>query len=269
MQITQKAKYFLCGAIATAVFAPLAIYAVETIPVTFAEGDVISASVINSVLKRLNDTQRGFVSKAELNGTWACVTYSVIQNNDARCVADGPLLFKKTGNLTFNATASTWSYAGTGGGDGVQACGNFATTGAYDVRTSKLIFGNGNGNSPIVFYLQKHNPSQFSAYTGTNHSFIECSKTLTEPAPADGLTVTVSGSILALAWTVQDNSNTGFKVQYKTSSKGNWTTSATTAANATSYTVSGLATGTYWFRVVAINANGDAMSSSEVQSIIQ
>ena len=116
--------------------------------------------------------------------------------------------------------------------------------------------------------MQKHNPNQFSAETGTNHSFIECAKNSAEPAPADGLTVTVSGSFVALAWTVQDTTNTGFKVQYKNSSKGNWTTATITVANAATNIVSGLTAGTYWFRVVATNANGDAMSSSEVQGVI-
>lgn len=53
MRFTSKAKYFTFGGIATAVLVPLAIKAVETIPVTFAEGDVISASVINNLLKRV------------------------------------------------------------------------------------------------------------------------------------------------------------------------------------------------------------------------
>ena len=60
MKYTQKTKYFAFGALATAVLVPLAIYAVETIPVTFSEGDVISASVMNTVLKRVNNVQKGF-----------------------------------------------------------------------------------------------------------------------------------------------------------------------------------------------------------------
>jgi uncharacterized protein (DUF2141 family) len=74
---------------------------------------------------------------------------------------------------------------------------------------------------------------------------------------------------VALAWTDQSADETGFKVQYKTSAKGSWTTATTTAANATSYTISSLTAGKYWIRVVAKNSDGDAMSSSEVQAEVQ
>ena len=96
-----------------------------------------------------------------------------------------------------------------------------------------------------------------------------CTKTSTAPDPADALTATVSGTSVALAWTDKSADETGFKVQYKTSAKGSWTTATTTAANATSYTMSGLTAGTYWLRVIATNGNGDAISSSEVQGVIQ
>ena len=96
-----------------------------------------------------------------------------------------------------------------------------------------------------------------------------CVKANIAPAPADALTATVSGTSVALAWTDQNSDETGFKVQYKTSVSGTWTTATTTAADATSYTFSGLTAGTYWFRVVATSGNGDAMSSSEVQGVIQ
>ena len=105
--------------------------------------------------------------------------------------------------------------------------------------------------------------------------YVTCEKTLTPPAPADALTAKVSetttlanGTNVAITWTDQSTDETGFKVQYKTSAKGSWTTATTTAANVTSYTISGLTAGTYWIRVVAKNGNGDAMSSSEVQAVI-
>ena len=40
----------------------------------------------------------------------------------------------------------------------------------------------------------------------------------------------------------------------------------TTAANATTFSISNLTADKYWIRVVAKNSNGDAMSSSEVQA---
>ena len=66
MKYTQKTKYFIYGVIATAVLVPLGTYAVKTIPVTFSEGDVLSASVLNSLMTRINDVQQGFTSVADL-----------------------------------------------------------------------------------------------------------------------------------------------------------------------------------------------------------
>ena len=99
--------------------------------------------------------------------------------------------------------------------------------------------------------------------------FNVCTKLFLPPTPANELKATVSLSSVGLAWVDQSSDETGFKVQYKTSAKGSWTTATTTAANATVYTLSGLSSGTYWIRVIATNANGDSMSSSEVQVVMQ
>lgn len=246
MKYSQKTKYFTYGVIATAVLTPLVTFAVKTIPLTFREGDVLSASVLNALMTRINDVQQGFTSKSQLNGTWSCTTYSPIQNNDARCLADGNLLYKKTGVLTLDSTASTWSYAGNGGNDGIQACGSFSSNGSFDIHSSKFVLGNGNGAyDPIVFNLNKISPNEFSAETGINNSFFECSKNASEPEPANAVIATVSGTSVVLAWQDQSDDETGFKIQYKTSATGSWTTAATTTANSTSYTITGLTAGTY------------------------
>jgi hypothetical protein len=43
----------------------------------------------------------------------------------------------------------------------------------------------------------------------------------------------------------------------------------TTGANATSFTHAGVTAGTYWYRVLTTNADGDSISSSEVLATIQ
>lgn len=262
MHLSSKAKYFTFGAIATAVLVPLAIKAVETIPVTFAEGDVISASVMNSILKRVNDVQKGFTSVNDLAGTWSCTTYST---NSAGCSAAGNLLYKKTGSLTFDALNKTFNYSGTGDPRGCFV-GGYQTTGNYDVQGGFLVTDYG------VFEAKKKGPNEFLwTLNSANppNGYTVCAKSNTEPAPADALTASASGTSVALSWTDKSTDESGFKVQYKTSAKGSWTTATTSAANATSYTVSSLTAGKYWFRVIATNANGDAISSSEVQAEIQ
>jgi hypothetical protein len=120
--------------------------------------------------------------------------------------------------------------------------------------------------------IQRLNPDKFNWLSGSSspkQEYSVCTKQSIAPAPANALSATVSGTSVALAWTDQSDDETGFKVQYKTSAKGSWTTATTTAANTTSYTLSSLTAGTYWIRVVAKNTNGDSMSSSEVQAVIQ
>jgi hypothetical protein len=120
--------------------------------------------------------------------------------------------------------------------------------------------------------IKKINPTKFVWQINSSlpqQEYVTCEKTLAPPAPADAVTATVSGTSVALTWTDQSTDESGFKIQYKTSAKGSWTTATTTAANTTSYTLSSLTAGTYWIRVVAKNTNGDSMSSSEVQAVIQ
>ena len=264
MKYTQKTKYFVFGALATAVLAPLAIYAVETIPITFSEGDVISASVMNTLLSRINDTLQGFTSVADLDGTWSCTVTDVANGApDNDCAQQDGIFYTKSMTVTFNSTAKTYTRSS------AFRCSASATklTGSYGLRGGLLGVTYTNDISVNSFRAVKVTPDTFNVYEDT--AVANCVKQSITPAPADALTATVSGTSVALAWTDQNSDETGFKVQYKTSVSGTWTTATTTAANATSYTVSGLTAGTYWFRVVATNGNGDAMSSSEVQGVIQ
>jgi len=262
MKFTQKTKYFIFGAIATAVLVPLGTYAVKTIPVTFAEGDVVSASVMNALMSRINEVQQGFTSVTDLDGAWSCTTYST---SSGGCSSAGTLLYSKTGTMTFTASSKSFSYTGTGDPRGCFVDG-YQTTGNYDIQSGYLVTDYG------VYEARRKSPTEF-LWTLTNSmppsGYTVCTKTLTPPAPADAVTATVSGTSVALTWTDQSSDESGFKVQYKTSAKGSWTTATTTAANTTSYTLSSLTAGTYWIRVVAKNTNGDSMSSSEVQAVIQ
>jgi Fibronectin type III domain len=266
MRYSQKIKYFTFGIVATAVIAPIAIYAVETIPVTFGEGDVISASVMNSVLKRVNDTQRGFTSSSEIVGTWACTTYSVRGGCDAGFVATaGGVQTAKTQNIVFSCNGNTCTATAATFFPGSCNAGG-TTSQNYELNGNVMASGWG------IHDIKKVNPSKFVWQINSSlpqQEYVVCEKASQPPAPADALTATVSGTSVALAWTDISTDETGFKVQYKTSARGSWTTATTTAANATSYTVSGLTAGTYWFRVVATSGDGDAMSSSEVQGVIQ
>ena len=47
-------------------------YACEADPINLDEGDVLSSETLNDIVKRTNNNIVGFVSQAELNGTWSC-----------------------------------------------------------------------------------------------------------------------------------------------------------------------------------------------------
>jgi hypothetical protein len=313
MKFTQKSKYFVYGVIVTAVLVPLGTYAIKTIPLTFAEGDVMSASVLNALMGRIENATSPLTAD-DLVGTWTLTqivpisgtpTYpSCVSSNTCIATAiytdsaDG-LSRSRTDTVVISKSGSTYNFAQTNNGyfstgttlapqsgtlgvlaDSVlfkpcvtNSLGSFCTTYFYDAKkksSNKIIltnriFGPDGSAMPI-------GSTQGNLALGTlNSSFniIILDRKNTAPAPADAVSATVSGTSVALAWTDQSIDETGFKVQYKTSVKGSWTTSATASANATTYTITGLTAGTYWIRVIATNTYGDAISSSEIQAVLQ
>jgi hypothetical protein len=72
MNLMGKFRYFTYGSIAAAALIPLAIKAIDVIPWKVKDGDVISASMFNTVFKDINDTARGFSSAKEMAGVWSC-----------------------------------------------------------------------------------------------------------------------------------------------------------------------------------------------------
>jgi hypothetical protein len=285
MKYTQKTKYFIYGVIATAVLVPLGTYAVKTIPVTFSEGDVISASVMNALMNRI-DEATGTLEPDDLLGSWALrqtVPYngqpgngSCRLNNSCNITgltdsADGITRYRND-TVTITKSGATYSFSQNNVASFVSGHTNSAETGTFAIAADIIIF-NDNSGGQNFYYAKKKSKNKIilqQIATGSNSfNLIVLEKNNVAPAPADAITATVSGTSVALAWTDQSTDETGFKVQYKTSAKGSWTTATTTAANATSYTISSLTAGKYWIRVVAKNGDGDAISSSEVQAEVQ
>lgn len=270
MKLSSKVKYVAAGAISAVVLVPLIVKAVETIPLSFQEGDVISAGVMNALLQRLNDTTKGYTSVDELVGTYTCVTYDnnghascpsgTFALNDGIYSASQTITFTKISNNKLTFSASTVAPGG---------CGHNAL--GYKTGTLTLVGGTMVANSVTSSWqdIRKLSPTRFKWDSGLPYAFTQCVLTSTPPAPAGALTASASGSNVTLTWTDQSSDETGFKVERKSSATSAWSAIATTSANATSYTDSGLTAGTYWYRVIATNNYGDAMSSSEVQAVVQ
>jgi len=95
--------------------------------------------------------------------------------------------------------------------------------------------------------------------------------TSTAPSAPSGLSaVAQSSSSIQLTWTDTSNNESGFRIERApdaTGSPGTFAEIATTAANATSYTGTGLsARTTYWYRVRATNGVGNSPYSGNAHA---
>ena len=90
------------------------------------------------------------------------------------------------------------------------------------------------------------------------------------PAAPSGLSaISISSTQINLSWTDNSNNETGFKIDRATSSDFlTGLTTVTVAANAITYSATGLTSGaTYYFRVRATNAVGDSANASPASAI--
>lgn len=286
MNLRQKTKYVMYGVVGAVVMTPLVIKAVETIPITFEQGDVLSADILNSLFGRLNDVQKGFSSVAELEGTWACKT--VESTGSGMCGhgswgASSPYqLDSSSGSIGFYKATSTVTFAKTGAsetaitstillggcnayGTGIPFAGPYSYQGVMAVSNSLFIAPpSGALNAPTRIKLQKLSPTQmrFEGNSGPGADITECTKLYIPPAPPTKLSYVLSGSSVTLSWVDQSTDETGFRVQSKSSVNGAWGDVTTTQAGATSYTTS--ISGQTWFRVLSFNNYGDSMTSNEL-----
>jgi hypothetical protein len=256
-----------------------------TIPLSFNEGDVLSASVLNSLMKRIGNATSP-ISSNDLVGTWAitqivpydgqpgngmCRSNNSCNITGTTDASDG-MTRSRTDTVVISKVSSAYNYAQANVSSFVAAHTNTPASGKLSVLAETVIFKNNDGGV-AYYYAKKIGAEQIvlqDIQSGSgSFNMVVMQKANLAPIPADALSATVSSSSVALTWIDQSSDELGFKVQYKTSSKGSWTTASITAANATSYTLTGLPAGTYWIRVVATNSNGDAISSSEVQALVQ
>src|SRR5206468_1196965 len=93
----------------------------------------------------------------------------------------------------------------------------------------------------------------------------------TKPAdPSNLVATTASTTQINLTWLDNSNNETGFKIERSLDGSTGWTLLTTTAANATSYSNTGLQPGTqYFYRVRATNAVGDSNNTTVANAITQ
>jgi transcriptional regulator CtsR len=119
-------------------------------------------------------------------------------------------------------------------------------------------------NTTYFYRVRATNASGDSAFS------TEASATtlpMTPAAPSALATTAQATNAIRLAWTDNANNENGFAVERKTGAGGTYAQVASVAANATTYTNTGLAANTqYYYRVRATNASGASAYSAEANA---
>src|SRR5690606_17344206 len=102
-----------------------------------------------------------------------------------------------------------------------------------------------------------------------NSSYVEATATTLAPPPQapTGLNVTdATASSISLSWSDNSTNETGFEIERSNTQSGTYTLVGTAAANATTFTNTGLPnSSTYYYRVRAISAVGNSSYTASVQ----
>ncbi len=137
--------------------------------------------------------------------------------------------------------------------------GTFAQIAAVGPNVTS--YANTTGLSANVYYIYRvraHNSGGHSSYSNEAGA-----KTLIKE-PANLVATAITNSQIDLTWKDQSANETGFKIERKTGLAGTFAEIVTLGANATSYSDTGLATGTqYFYRVRAFNAVNVSAYSNE------
>ena len=263
------------------------VWAKGAVPLTFSQGDVLSAEILNTILGRLNNVSLGFQKVDDLEGEWSCLTAEA--SNVGGCQggswgADNPYTLDNTTGVAYYKTLSSMTLTKTGnsvikisstillGGCGAYNTGS-PFNGPYEYKgimpySNRLLLEKITSNImnvPTNVAFTKLSPSKFKIITsgGSLDSEAECSKTNIPPLPPTNLSGSLSGSTVSLSWTDQSDDETGFKIQTKTTVKGSWKTIETLSSNVTSTSITA-SEGDNWYRILSTNSHGDSITSNEI-----
>ena len=138
--------------------------------------------------------------------------------------------------------------------DGVSGWTQVGTTGANVVTFSNT----GLSASTRYYYRVFANGAGGNSAASTVASAVTQSLAL-PVAPSNVVAIVVSKGKIRVTWTDNATNETGFHVQRSKDGR-TWSTVATLGANSTTYTDTGLKTGTFYYRVGAYNAAGETAS---------
>ena len=253
-------------------------------PHTFSAGDTISADMMNEIFDYIKNANK-MISASELIGTWSCSRYA----QNSACAVDSSITWGWTleTNSGFRYNSGTLvmiddgdgTYSYTTSKPNIFSCGDRINTGFGDwvVKNNKLfinisrngIKGEANNRAHnIIVSLDVVSNSKLLMEIPDIEAELtvaECDKQNLPPIAPTLDNVTASGKTVSLAWTDNSTDETGFKVLRRDSCDGSFSTVTTTSEDATSYSDTVTAAGSYWYRVSAINSNGDSVASKIIR----
>lgn len=241
--------------------------ATDIVPLTFKNGDVISADVWNAIFKRINDTRR-LPTPGALIGEWSC--------KEARLgsVADGGYTSDSAGFTATRVNTLTFGPAVNGV---MPITATWIPFDPFDPRplsgnaviaqgTRVLAFGEATWQlAANISYMTK---DTLEINSGTAAASLACVRVGMVPEPVDALSGSVVGGNVVLTWVDQSSNETGFRVQARPLAGSNWSNRGDFPPDSTGASIPTTGPGTFVVRVFAFNAAGPSISSSEIQVVV-
>jgi hypothetical protein len=250
-------------------------------PHTFSCGDTISADMMNEIFDYIKNANKT-ISASELIGTWSCLlstTKSECRTAGWDNATDGrilPYVYNTDTLVMIDNDNGTYSY--TTPVPNIFNCADYGSDSAgfgdWIVKNNVLyvVYSNGgvagvatDDNNVKIVRLKKVSNTKLLMEYDSNPVFAECDKQNLPPIAPTLDNVTASGKTVSLAWADNSTDETGFKVLRRDSCDGSFSTVTTTSEDATSYSDTVTAAGSYWYRVSAINSNGDSVASKIIR----
>tara|TARA_B100000470_G_scaffold123776_1_gene95676 strand:+ start:109 stop:948 length:840 start_codon:yes stop_codon:yes gene_type:complete len=273
-------KFLISFLLATLIMIPTEIFAADyETPHEFSAGDTISADMLNELFNNIKLSKTAILS-SDLVGTWSCkVSIRYSSSHATGWTADSDSLYQKlTSTITFIADGDgTYSYESTAPNPFFAYDDRAISGHKYAVLSNSFYFTfprkDQNGtiatDDKAIYYLSKTSKNSYlfirGGATDISPDSLICDKQNLPPSMPSTFTASVSGKTVSLAWTDSSTDETGFKVLRKDSLTGSYSTVTTTSADATSYSDTVTAAGSYWYRVSATNSNGDSVASKMVK----
>lgn len=252
-----------------------------------APGDVISADLTNEIYESLEIAIQRVTDMNQLVGQWRCTKYVGTSSLGVSVEQSGPFAYHTIDLNIVNDGDGTYSwdsspYVAWVSPQGRGVCGGTCDQGRGDIALQNGYLGVTLAENPCnsacdrsekkaLYSITRRSLTSidFHKAAGTDHDHVlACAKQNLPPASPNNLAVTAAGLEVALSWTDNSSDETGFKILRKSRLQDALAEVASVGANIVSFGDT-VTPGTYWYRVVATNANGDSSGSNVIRVTVE